>query len=346
MSGLFSALRRFTSVLTGVAGTIVWLTRFSSAVTVEPPSSAEEEGEAPAVEPPTRELGLPLKAAPPRHAARRKLVQPSDRKRRVLLAFGTAVATLAIVGGVVAFFTAGSEAGDGGAAQAGTLDEGNQPTGLASDRDVSVSWAQNSPAFLTGFLGEETTGGYLIKRYAESGGGAITPGASCAGLRQGSADPLSCTESALPTGHWQYTVTPKYYNWLGAESSNSASAIVAPEAPISVTLTNGLGQSNAYVNSTNEASVNVAVALPATSLASDEVHLTISDGFTDVSASENPSEDGATTVDFTGLDLSGLLDWTADVHGPGDEFVWRRLRRHHQHGVFQGHCEPRREHRR
>ncbi len=227
----------------------------------------------------------------------------------MLLAFGTAVATLAIVGGVVAFFTAGSEAGDGGAAQAGTLDEGNQPTGLASDRDVSVSWAQNSPAFLAGFLGEETTRRLsdqaLRREWRRRNYAGCVVCRAPAGLRRPA---LVYGERTSRQGIGSTPVTPKYYNWLGAESSNSASAIVAPEAPVSVTLTNGLGQSNAYVNSTNEASVNVAVALPATSLASDEVHLTISDGFTDVSASENPSEDGATTVDFTGLDLSGLLD--------------------------------------
>ena len=216
-----------------------------------------------------------------------------------------------MAGGVIAFFVAGSSAGSYGAAQAGTLDAGNQPDALATDRDVTVTWAQNSPAFLGSLLGDDPDGGYLIKRYAANGGSAITPGASCNGLRQGGADPLSCTENSLPTGRWQYTVTPKYHNWLGPESSHSASAIIAPEAPTAVTLANGLGQGNAYINGTNNTGVDVDVSVPATSLASDTIHLTISDGSTtDVTASANPSIDGATTVGFTGLDVSSLLDGT------------------------------------
>jgi hypothetical protein len=270
-----------------------------ASVTVEPP-----------VELAVTEIGLAeptVESPPPRRG--RRFRRPTGRTRRILIAFAVASATLAIVGGVIAYFTAGSEPG-GGEARAGTLDAGNTPTSVADDRDVDVEWAQNAPAFLGGFLGANANGGYLIKRYAVSGGGAITPAAACAGLQQGSTASLACIEGSLPTGQWQYTVTAKYYNWL-AEGAKGAAVVVAPEAPTAVTLLNGLGQGNEYVNADNVTDVDVRVSLPETSLSTDTIHLTISDGSSDVTATgTNPSVDGATTVDFEGLDLSSLLDGT------------------------------------
>ncbi len=85
--------------------------------------------------------------------------------------------------------------------------------------------------------------------------------------------------------------------------------IVLPAAPASVSLVNGLGVGGAYVNAANAAGVDVDVTLPASSLSSDTVGLTVSDGTPahDVTAS-TAAPAGAGTVSFTGLDLSGLDD--------------------------------------
>src|SRR6266536_5000214 len=108
------------------------------------------------------------------------------------------------------------------AAQAGALPQGNSPSASASGTDITVSWTQNT---VNGsFLGNQTGGGYVVKRYAQSSSTAITPGAACSGTISGSTATLSCTEHSVPGGTWQYTVTPALGNWLGTESAKSTIA--------------------------------------------------------------------------------------------------------------------------
>jgi Bacterial Ig domain len=239
------------------------------------------------------------------------------RRSRRFVAVALVVALgLAVAGGVIAFFVAGATSGSYGAAQAGTLNAGNTPgTPTVSGRNLTVSWAQNAPAFLGGqLLGANANGGYLIERYAVSGGGAIAPGASCSGLRQGASAPLSCTESSVPTGRWQYTVTPKYYSWLGAESPKSASATIAPANPTSVSLLNGGGAGSVFVNTSNASSLNFDVSLPSTSLSSDTITLTLTDpGSVHTVTATQSGTSGAGTVHFTGVDASTLDDGTITI---------------------------------
>jgi hypothetical protein len=238
-----------------------------------------------------------------------RLSSLTKRFRRTSAVLAVVAVALIVSAGVIAFLTAGATAGSHGAAQAGTLDAGNQPSASAPDREVTVSWTQNSPAFLGGLLGDDgdSAGGYLITRYADGDNDPIPAGDDCDGVRRGSDDPLECTESGLSTGRWHYTVTPRYYNWLGAESAPSDAVAIAPEAPTAVTLVNGGGVGDAWINQANENSVDVDVQLPATSLATDTVFLTISDGSSNV-GDDLPATSGVGTVHFTALDLSGLGD--------------------------------------
>ena len=224
------------SALTGIAGAIVWLTSFTSSVTDAPPTTITRgNGEEPVDEPSTRELGVPLKRAPTRHVARRRLGRLSDRKRRVLLALGTAVATLAIASSVIAFFSAGSVPGDGGAAQAGSV---NQVTGLGFDTggitptanpDVPLTWDAAT-------LSDDVTPvlGYVVNRY-DNADVLQTTGASCDATVSGT----SCIESGVPDGEWTYRTQGKFYNWLGLESdeltvqvdTSAPSVDTAPQDP-------------------------------------------------------------------------------------------------------------------
>jgi hypothetical protein len=260
-----------------------------------------------AIEPAPAEWGRAPDPEREQHRRRRPVL------RRVIPVAVAVVVAASMAGAALAYFTAGATAGSGGAASAASLSLGNTPTLSLSTRDVQVTWTQNSPSFLIGVLGADANGGYLVSRYADSGGGAITPSASCSGLQQGWADPLTCTETGVATGRWTYTVTPKFYNWLGSESAKSTHVIIPPAAPGSVSLTNGGGVGSAYINPSNDGSVNVDVALPSTSLATDTVTLTLSDGTTTVTPATQSGTAGTGTLHFTGIDVSGLADGTITI---------------------------------
>ena len=85
-----------------------------------------------------------------------------------------------------------------------------------------------------------------------------------------------------------------------------------PGAPTTVALANGGGSGGAYVNSGNAGSLSVSVTLPAGSLSTDVVKLTISNGGNSiVSTKAGPA--GAGTITFTGLNVSALGDGTLTI---------------------------------
>jgi hypothetical protein len=156
--------------------------------------------------------------------------------RRLLAAWLSAGVALAIFAGPAsAFWTA---AGMGLAtAPVDTLAAGNQPSASVSSQTVTVTWAQS---WLQGnLLGTFTGGGYTVRRYAAAGGAAVTPGTSCGATITGTTASLSCAESSVAPGSWQYTVTPLLGSWTAAESTKSVAVTVAPAAP---TLTSATAQ--------------------------------------------------------------------------------------------------------
>jgi trimeric autotransporter adhesin len=82
---------------------------------------------------------------------------------------------------------------------------------------VGVSWAKS-------FLDSEAdVGGYIVKRYPDPSGSAVTVGAGCSGTITA----LNCSELNVPDGTWTYTVTPVIgTNWVGTESNKSSSISV------------------------------------------------------------------------------------------------------------------------
>jgi hypothetical protein len=83
-----------------------------------------------------------------------------------------------------------------------------------------------------------TTGGveipasdYVLQRYPPAGGSPVTVTPSCSGTGM-----ITCTESSVPDGTWQYTDTPTYAaNWVGTESAKSGPVAVSTTATVSVT---------------------------------------------------------------------------------------------------------------
>lgn len=111
------------------------------------------------------------------------------------------------------------------------------PTTSAGTTSVTINWTQVTLAGSR--IGTLPGGGYLVRRYANGSSTPITPGAGCAGLITGVGGTLSCTETAVPDGDWQYAVTPAVGSWSGAESPKSAATQTDTTAP-AVTLTSPL----------------------------------------------------------------------------------------------------------
>jgi hypothetical protein len=134
--------------------------------------------------------------------------------RRAIFACVVALALVAQSGTARAAWTA---TGSGSAAaKAKTMPAGNTPTASVSNRNVTVNWTEST------FSGGTPVGGYVVKRY-NTGGQAQTVGSGCSGTISA----LTCTEQAVPSGDWKYSVTPKQGNWTGQESAQSTAVTVA-----------------------------------------------------------------------------------------------------------------------
>jgi len=92
---------------------------------------------------------------------------------------------------------------------------------------------------------------------------------------------------------------------------NATADATAPGQPGGIVLANGGGGGNAYINAANAGSVSISVNLPAGSLTTDTVQLTVTRGGT-VTATHAGSA-GAGTITFTGLNLSGLGDGAVTI---------------------------------
>lgn len=155
--------------------------------------------------------------------------------RRRLLRLALLVVALAAASPAIGYWNVGGTGSGTGAAD--TLAAGNQPAASVSGQTVTVAWAQT--AFRSTPLGGYGGGGYAIKRYPTAGGASVTPNTTCDITISGASTTLSCQESAVPVGSWQYTVTPLLNSWTGAESAMSVSVDVGPAAP---TLTSVVAQ--------------------------------------------------------------------------------------------------------
>jgi hypothetical protein len=83
----------------------------------------------------------------------------------------------------------------------------------------------------------------------------------------------------------------------------------APGAPTTIALANGGGNGNAYVNAGNAGNLSISVSLPAGSLLTDSVRLTVSNGGNSV-VTTHAGTAGAGTFTVTGINVAGLGDGT------------------------------------
>jgi hypothetical protein len=135
-------------------------------------------------------------------------------RRPLEIAILCALFALAAAGTAAAAWNAG---GSGSTyAKASALSAGQQPTVAVSGRNVELSWPASSGTPIDG---------YLVKRYTADGQQQGI-GGNCSGPITGS----SCVEKAVPPGSWRYSITPVRQDWRGAESPQSAPALVGAPA--------------------------------------------------------------------------------------------------------------------
>ena len=108
-----------------------------------------------------------------------------------------------------------------GGSQAQFMPAGSTPTTSAVGHDITVSWAQSVLASGT------AVNGYVVSRFDMTGVQQTTL-SGCNAVVAG----LSCTENSVPTGAWQYTVTPRFTLWTGTPGPKSA-----PQVSSAATLT-------------------------------------------------------------------------------------------------------------
>jgi hypothetical protein len=217
------------------------------------------------------------------------------RRKKVLTLLCVALAALAVVR-VAAGAWSISSSGNG-AAKALLMPAGAAPTKSVSYPNIALSWSAVT-------VGGAAVDSYTVRRYTEAG---VLQ--SIASACSGAIAATTCTENSVPVGRWQYTTQPVKGGWTGAESAKSVTAEIAA-APTGVSCTNCTTfGSTKYINNAGKASVNLQVTLAPSSLATDTVHLTLTDSAsTTVTATTQPATAGAGTITFTGLDTSSLVD--------------------------------------
>lgn len=202
----------------------------------------------------------------------------------LLTATGTALAAWAISGS------------GNGYSHALSMPTGATPTvAISGYPTIAVSWSAVT-------VGGVAVDSYAVRRYTDTGT-LQTIGSACSGAIAA----LTCNEASVPVGRWQYTVAATKASWNGAEGTKSrVIEIAAPPSSVSCSNCHSYG-GNSYINAAGAASVSIQVVLPASSLATDTVNLSLTDGTHTVSASQAATA-GAGTVTFTGLNATTLTD--------------------------------------
>lgn len=162
------------------------------------------------------------------------LVRSKQRAMRALLLL--AVTTMA-TSWTVAYASWPSSGSGPAATGAVTVGAGNPATTAGSGRDVTLTWPASS------FSNGVTVPTYLVTRYDSTGTVVASMGSgTCASTVTGT----SCTETAVPSGSWRYSVTPAVGSWRGTESTMSPVTVAAP----SLSLTPVLARATATLSGT------------------------------------------------------------------------------------------------
>lgn len=146
-------------------------------------------------------------------------------KRRLLSGVTIVVAVL-LVGTTAAWaaWTIGS-ANAHGSSKARTMPTATAPTASASGTTVTVSWSAAS------FPGGPNVAGYVVRAYNATTNASRAVGGTCTGT----VTALTCSDTGVSAGGWQYTVQTRQSGWVGPESAKSTTVTVAAPPPTDTT---------------------------------------------------------------------------------------------------------------
>ena len=148
------------------------------------------------------------------------LLRMLGRRRRLLVVSAVVLVAGGLASGLLAYFSGAASAGSAGGAAATSVAAGTPPTSVSSQpgRAVTISW--EATALANGL----PVDGYLVTRYDANP--PYAPQITLAGCG-GIVTALSCTETAVPFGSWQYAITPVIgANWRGTESTKSGTVTI------------------------------------------------------------------------------------------------------------------------
>ena len=153
-------------------------------------------------------------------------------RSRALFAVLGATVCLGIAGTGVAFgYWNSTDSTNPAHAVANSLPQGATPSASLSSTiydTVTITFAEVST---TAGGVEIPASDYILKRYPAGGGSPVTVTASCSGTGT-----ITCTDSSVPEGTWQYTDTPTYAtNWVGIESAKSGPVTVNTAPTVTIT---------------------------------------------------------------------------------------------------------------
>lgn len=166
--------------------------------------------------------------------------------------------------------------------------------------DIRIDWPASTTTNVAGYNVYRSTGGSWTKRNT-----SLVTGTSWTDTSPTSGTQYSYRVRAVSSG------TPSFES-VDSPTATARADSTAPTRPSAVLLANGGGQGNAYINLANRASVSVTVTLPATSIASDFVNVTISRN--GVSVTKNvAAPNGAGQVTITGIDTTSVPDGSVTI---------------------------------
>jgi len=219
------------------------------------------------------------------------------------------VVLLAVLGTAAAAWAFYSTAGSGSASgTVGSISAAQISVPASSAGSHAITWDTQASLSDSSHDGDIK---YRVQRKLDAGAFANVSGGPCSGELP--RPTTTCTDTVDTAGDYTYRVIATYKGW--AVTSNAAGPVAvtldggtAPTQPTSVALANGGGVGGAYVNDTNKAALSVQVGLPASSSASDTVHVTITDGTNTTTDRTAAATAGAGNVTVTGIDAGGLTD--------------------------------------